>query len=113
MPTLSALIKSCRPGTQTSTLPTLLVAQPSQSLPGAWAEIKAVQNVNLQTTIPTLGNIALTTVLDSLWRHQSAHILYHVTLETAKPFDATMLFCDGESLALLDIVQSRHPSSES
>jgi CHAT domain-containing protein len=111
-PTLSALIASRRPGTQTSARPTLLVAQPSQSPPGAWAETLVIRGLDLQTTCLTSGNMTTTTTLESLQRHRFAHVAYHGTLKTAKPFDASMLFHNRERLTLLDIVRSRLPSGE-
>jgi CHAT domain-containing protein len=111
-PTLSALIASRRPGTQAHARPTLLVAQPSQSPPGAWAETLVLRGLDLQTTNLTPGNTTSTTALNSLGQHRFAHVAYHGTLETAKPFDAAVLFHNMERLTLLDIVRSRLPAGE-
>jgi hypothetical protein len=111
-PTLSTLIISRGPGTQTSARPKLLVAQPSQSLPGAWVDTQVAQGLELQTTTLTLGTTAPATLLDGLQCHQFAHILFDVTLETAKPFDSAMSFYNGGRLTLLDIVRSQYPASE-
>ena len=111
-PTLSALLASRRPATQTSTGPKLLVSQPGQCLSGVWADTQAAQGLNLRTTILISENTTPTSVLDSLQCHQVAHISDHVTLETAKPFDTAMSFHSGKRLTLLDIVRSQHPTGE-
>ena len=110
-PTLSTLIISRRPGTYTSARLKLLVARPSQSLPGAWADTQLAQGPDLETTILTSGNTTPTTIRDSLRCHQFVHIPFDVTL-TANPFDTTMSFYNGGRLSLLDIVRSRHPTGE-
>lgn len=111
-PTLSALIASRRPSTQTSSRPTLLVAQPSQSPPGAWADTLVIRGLDLQTTNLTPGNMTPTTAVESLRHHRFAHVAYHGTLKSAKPFDAAMLLHNRERLTLLDIVRSRLPAGE-
>jgi CHAT domain-containing protein len=112
-PTLSALLTSRRPvTTQTSARHKLLVSQPSKFLPGAWADTQAAQGLDLWTTILTSGDTTPTTVLDNLQRHQFAHIMGHVTPETAEPFDSAMSFHSGKCLTLLDIVRSQHPVGE-
>ena len=113
--TLSALITSRRPSThttQTHPKPTLVVAQPGQSPPGSWPDTLAIRGLDLQTKAITSGSMSPTTVLDSLERHQFAHIPHHVTLKPEKPFDAAMLFHNEKRLNLLDIVRSRFPAGE-
>jgi hypothetical protein len=114
-PTLSALITSRRPGTQTSARPTLLDAQPRQSPPGAWQDTLALRGLDLQTTTLTSGNMSRTAVLDGLRRHRFAHLPYDVTRETAgvgNPFEAAMMFHNEERLSLLDAVRSPLPAGE-
>jgi hypothetical protein len=110
-PTLSALITSRRPGTQTSARPTLLVGQSSQSPPGAWEDTLVIRGLDLPTTILPSGNMTPTTVLDGLRRNRFAFLPYDVARETEDPFDAAMLF-HNERLTLLDILQSRHSAGE-
>jgi hypothetical protein len=114
-PTLSALITSRRPGTQTSARPTLLVAQSPQSPPGVWPDSLAIRGLDLPTTILPSGNMTPTTVIDSLQLYQYVHIPYDVARETtkvAKPFDAAMLFHNEKGLTLLDFVRSQLPAGE-
>jgi CHAT domain len=107
-PTLSALIRSREPDTRTYALPTSPVAQLGPFQPEAWADIPLIRGLDLQSTSLSLRNIPLTTVLDSLQRHQFAHLAYHSTSKTPKQIDATVLFYNRERLNLLEIVRSRH-----
>jgi tetratricopeptide (TPR) repeat protein len=113
-PTLSALITSRKPDsdTQMPALPTLLVAQPSPSPPGAWTDAQVIPNLDLQATSLNPGNTTLTTVLDGLRRHRFACIAYNGELKTGRPFEASIRFPNGEYLTLLDFVRSQHPAGE-
>ena len=112
-PTLSALIECRRPGAQTSSRPTLLIAKPSQS-PGAWPDNLVRRGTDLQTTSlrVTSGNMTPNIILDSLQHQQFAHVAYHGTLETTRPFDAALFLCNSERLTLLDFVRSQLPAGE-
>jgi hypothetical protein len=109
-PTLSALIASREPDTHVPAMPTLFVAQSSLSAP-AWPDAQVIRGLDLQTSITT-GRVTPTTVLDNLQRHRFAHVAYHGTPKTAKPFDSAVLKNHRERLALLDIVRSRLPAGE-
>jgi hypothetical protein len=111
-PTLSALIASRRPGPQTPARLTLLVSQPSESPPGGWEDTLVIRGLDLQTTSLSQGYITPTTAIDGLGRHRFAHVAYHGTLETEKPFGAAVSFHNSERLTLLDIVRSRLPAGE-
>jgi tetratricopeptide (TPR) repeat protein len=113
-PTLSALIASRKPDsdTQTPAPPTLLVAQPSPSPPGAWTDAQVIHNLDLQATSINPGNTTLTTVLDGLQHHRFACIAYNGELKTWRPFEASIRFPNGEYLTLLDFVRSQHPAGE-
>ena len=115
-PTLSTLIASrgLRPGTQTSARPTLFVAKPSQSPPGAWPDTLVERGPDLQTTSVrvTWGNMTSNTVLDGLQQNRFAHVAYDGKLEPAKPFEAALLDFNWECLDLLDVVRSRLPAGE-
>ncbi|KAH9959958.1 CHAT domain-containing protein [Russula dissimulans] len=109
-PSLSALIESRKPGMQTSSQPSLLlVAQPDASLPGAWEEMEVVQALGTRLPVESLISEGATpaTVLEALQRHQFVHFACHGTLETGKPFDASLKLHGGTRLALLDIARSR------
>ena len=113
-PTLSALIASRIPdsGTQTTAPPTLLVAQPSPSPPGAWTDAQVIHNFDLQATSISPGNTTLTTILEGLQRHRFACIAYNGELKAGRPFEASIRFPNGENLTLLDFVKSQHPAGE-
>ncbi|KAF8495540.1 hypothetical protein F5888DRAFT_563958 [Russula emetica] len=113
-PTLSALIASRKPDsdTQMPALPTLLVAQPSPSLPGTGLDAQVIRDLNLKATSLGRGNTTLATVLDALQRHRFACIAYNGELKTGRPFEASMRFPNGEYLTLLDFVRSQHPAGE-
>ncbi|KAF8495541.1 hypothetical protein F5888DRAFT_1711798, partial [Russula emetica] len=113
-PTLSALIASRKPDsdTQMPALPTLLVAQPSPSPPGARPNARVIRDFDLQATILGQGNTTLTTVLNGLQHHRFACIAYNGELKTGKPFEASIQFPNGEYVTLLDFVRSQHPAGE-
>jgi tetratricopeptide (TPR) repeat protein len=112
-PTLSTLIESRRPGTQSSGRPSLLlVAQPDESLPGVWGEMEIIQELNTQVTGLILEDATPTAVLAGLRDHRFVHFSCHGTLETGKPFNASFELGGGQRLTLLDIVRSRLPAAE-
>jgi CHAT domain-containing protein len=110
---LSALIASHKPNSQSSTVPSLLlVAQPSDYLPGVWHEIKAIRALNLPSKTLISHHATRSTVLDALRHHRFCHFACHGDLTTGRPFDAALVLHGGENLTLLDIVRSRLPSAE-
>jgi CHAT domain-containing protein len=112
-PTLSALIESRKPSAHKFERPSLLlVAQPDESMPGAWDEMSLIQG--LKTTVTTLTSKKATpsAVMNRLQDHRFAHFSCHGTLETGKPFDASFKLYDGRCLTLLEIIRSRLPSAE-
>ena len=112
-PSLSALIASHKPDSQTYTLPPLLlVAQPSQSLPGIWHEIQAIQALNLPSKKLISHQATRSAVLDDLRHHPFCHFACHGILTTGRPFDAALVLHGGETLTLLDIVRSQLPDAE-
>jgi CHAT domain-containing protein len=89
-PTLSALIESRKLGSRSFDEPSiLLVAQPDESMPGAWDEISHIQR--LKTTVATLisKNATPSAVRERLGVHRFIHFSCHGILETGKPFDAS------------------------
>ncbi|KAI0298383.1 CHAT domain-containing protein [Multifurca ochricompacta] len=107
-PTLSALIESRKPTSQTSYHPSLLlVANPDASLP-------VIQSLNSRVPVATLcgKNATPAGVVEGLRHHGFAHFVCHGTLETGKPFDASFKLYEDERLTLLDIVRSRLPAAE-
>ena len=112
-PSLSALIASHKPDSQTSTLPPLLlVAQPSQSLPGICHEIQTIQALNLPSNSLISHQATRSTVLDALRHYPFCHFACHGVLTTGRPFDAALVLHGGENLTLLDIVRSQLPDAE-
>ncbi|KAI0294714.1 CHAT domain-containing protein [Multifurca ochricompacta] len=114
-PTLSALIESRKPSSQTSYHPSLLlVAHPDASLPGALGEMAVIQSLNTRLPVSTLSgkNATPAAVVEGLRDHKFAHFVCHGILETGKPFDASFKLYEDERLTLLDIVRSRLPAAE-
>ncbi|KAI0297316.1 CHAT domain-containing protein [Multifurca ochricompacta] len=114
-PTLSALIESRKPSPRTSYQPSLLlVANPDESLPGAFGEMEIIQSFNSRLPVTTLcGKIATPAgVVEGLRHHGLVHFVCHGKLETGKPFDASFKLFDDERLTLLDIVRSQLPAAE-
>ncbi|KAI0298367.1 CHAT domain-containing protein [Multifurca ochricompacta] len=114
-PTLSALIESRKPSPKMSYKPSLLlVANPDESLPGAFGEMEIIQSLNLRVPVATLcgKNATPADVVEGLRHHGFAHFVCHGTLETGKPFDASFKLFNDERLTLLDIVRSRLPAGE-
>jgi CHAT domain-containing protein len=113
IPSLSVLIQSRRPATQTIGKPSiLLVAHPDENMPAASKEMKAVQSVDTQVT--TLFSVKATpkAMLARLKDHPFAHIVCHGILEAGKPFEASFKLHKEKHLQLLDIVRSQLPDAE-
>ncbi|KAI0291164.1 CHAT domain-containing protein [Multifurca ochricompacta] len=114
-PTLSALIESRKPSPKTSYQPSLLlVANPDESLPGAFGEMEIIQSFNSRVPVTTLcgKNATPAGVVEGLRHHRLVHFVCHGKLETGKPFDASFKLFDDERLTLLDIVRSQLPAAE-
>ncbi|KAI0294722.1 CHAT domain-containing protein [Multifurca ochricompacta] len=114
-PTLSALIESRKPSPKTSIQPSLLlVANPDESLPGAFGEMAIIQSLNSRVPVTTLcgKNATPAGVVEGLRHHRLVHFVCHGKLETGKPFDASFKLFDNERLTLLDIVRSQLPAAE-
>ena len=114
-PTLSALIESRKRGSlsdapDNSKPSILLVAQPD-TLPGAFGEIKAVEAT--KTLVKSFISATATpeTVIEGLREHRFAHFVCHGSLETEKPFDASLAL-HKDNLTLLAIAQSQLPATE-
>ncbi|KAI0291363.1 CHAT domain-containing protein [Multifurca ochricompacta] len=114
-PTLSALIESRKPSPKTSYQPSLLlVANPDESLPGAFGEMEIIQSFNSRLPVTTLcgKNATPAGVVEGLRHHGLVHFVCHGKLETGKPFDASFKLFNDKHLTLLDIVRSRLPAAE-
>ena len=112
-PTLSALIESNNPGSDTLEMPSiLLVSPPDASLPGASGEMQVVQARSFQVTTLSSETANPSTVLEHLRDHRFIHIVSHGILEPGKPFDASFELYGGRRLSLLDIVRSRLPEAD-
>ncbi|KAI0298392.1 CHAT domain-containing protein [Multifurca ochricompacta] len=114
-PTLSALIESRKPSPKTSYEPSLLlVANPDESLPGAFGEMEIIQSLKSRLPVATLcgKNATPAGVVEGLRHHGFAHFVCHGKLETGKPFDASFKLYEDERLTLLDIVRSQLPAAE-
>ncbi len=112
-PTLSALIGSYRPWSQTMGKPSiLLVAQPDERMPHLLGEMKAVQAADTRVTTLRSAKATPTAVLGRLRDHPFAHIMCHGSFESGKPFGASLILYGGKRLSLLDIVRSRLPDAE-
>ena len=112
-PSLSALIESRKPGSQSNDKPSiLLVAQPDEKMPQALKEMKVVQAASTQVTTLFSAKATPTAVVAHLRDHPFAHIVCHGILEPGKPFEASFKLHKGKRLPLLDIVRSQHPNAE-
>ena len=112
-PTLSALIESDNPGSNTLEMPSiLLVSPPDASLPGASGEMRVVQARSFQVTTLSSETATPATVLEHLRDHRFIHIVSHGKLKAGKPFDASFKLYGGRRLSLLDIVRSRLPEAD-
>jgi len=112
-PSLSALIESHKPSSQSSEKPSmLLVIQPDASMVQALEEMQG-----LQTLCPRAKTLIGATatppgVLERLQDHRFVHIVCHGILESGKPFESCFKLHNGERLSLLDIVRSQLPHAE-
>ncbi len=112
-PSLSALIESRKPGSQTICKPLiLLVAHPDENMQAAPKEMRAVQAVDTQVTTLFLTKATRAAVLSRLCDHQFVHIVSHGILEPGKPFEASFKLHKGKRLQLLDIIRSQLPDAE-
>ena len=112
-PSLSALIESHRPYSQTFEKPsTLLVVQLDESMVQALEEMKAVQRATSQATTLIGATATPSVVLERLRDHRFVHIVCHGLLEPGKPFNSSFKLYKGKSLSLLDIVQSHLLNAE-
>jgi CHAT domain-containing protein len=114
-PTLSALIESRKrasfsDASDNSKPSILLVAQPD-TLPGAFGEINAVATTKTKVTTLISAMATPKTVVEGLKGHRFAHFVCHGSLETGKPFDASLELHKGR-LTLLAIVRSQLPAAE-
>jgi CHAT domain-containing protein len=113
IPSLSALIESHKPHSQTIGKPSiLLVAQPDEKMPQAFEEMRAVRAVDTQVTRLFSVKATPTAVLARLKDHRFVYIVCHGILEPGKPFESSFKLHRGERLLLLDIVQSQLPDAE-
>ena len=112
-PSLSALIESRKPGSQSNVRPSiLLVAQPDEKMPQALKEMKVVQSSGTQVTTLFSAKATPTAVVAHLRDHVFTHIVCHGILEPGRPFEASFKLHKGKRLPLLDIVRSQHPNAE-
>jgi len=113
IPSLSALIESHKPHSQTIGKPSiLLVAQPDEKMPQAFEEMKTVRAVDTQVTRLFSVKATPIAVLARLKDHRFVHIVCHGILEPGKPFESSFKLHRGERLLLLDIVRSQLPDAE-
>ena len=108
-PTLSALISSRNPRPPMPVSPNILYAQPS---PPTRENAQVIQDLDLQITSLTPGNVTAATLLDQLPLHWLADIGYHGVLEEGKPFNASLRFHTRDYLTILDLVRLRRPICE-
>ena len=112
-PSLSALIDSRNPSSQTFENPSiLLVVQPDASMVRALEEMKAVQRASSRTTALIGATATPSAVLGHLRDHRFVHVVCHGLLEPGKPFDSSFKLYQGKRLSLIDIVQSQLPNAE-
>ena len=112
-PSLSALIDSHKPNSQTFEKPSiLLVVQPDASMVRALDEMKAVQRACSRATTLIEASATPIAVLERLRDHRFVHIVCHGLLEPGKPFDSSFKLHQGKRLSLHDIVQSQLPNAE-
>ncbi|KAI9444040.1 CHAT domain-containing protein [Lactarius indigo] len=112
-PSLSALIDSRKVSQQMLDKPSLLlVAQPGDSLPGVWDEMKVVQALNTQVTNLVSDAATPPSVVEGLRDSRFVHFACHGELEIGKPFGASFKLHGGSRLTMLDIVQPRLPDAE-
>ena len=112
-PSLSALIGSHKPNSQTIENPSmLLVVQPDASMMRALDEMKAVQGACPRATTLIGATATPNAVLERLRDHRFVHIVCHGSLEPAKPFNSSFKLYQGKRLSLIDIVRSQLPNAE-
>ena len=112
-PSLSALIESRKPNSQTFENPSmLLVVQPDASMVRALEEMKAVQRANFRATTLIGATATPSVVLERLRDHRFVHIVCHGSLEPGKPFASSFKLFQGKRLSLLDVVRSQLPNAE-
>ena len=112
-PTLSALIESCKPNTQTLDTPSmLLVVQPDPQMPSSLQEMRIVRAACPSVETLFRKKAIPISTLERLKHHRFAHISCHGILEMGKPFDAFFKLYDDTRLTLLDIIRSRLPTAE-
>jgi len=112
-PSLSALLESRKPNSQTFEKPSmLLVVQPDASMVRALEEMKAVQRASSRATTLTGATATPSVVLERLRGHRFVHIVCHGLLEPGKPFDSSFKLYQGKRLSLVDIVRSQLPNAD-
>ena len=112
-PSLSVLINSHKPNSQTFEKPSiLLVVQPDISMVRALDELKAVQRACARVTTLIEATATPSVVLERLRDHRFVHIVCHGLLEPGKPFNSSFKLHQGKRLSLHDIVQSQLPNAE-
>ena len=112
-PSLSALIESREPNSQTFDKPSmLLVVQPDASMVRALEEMRAVQRASSRTTTLIGATTTPSVVLERLRDHRFVHIVCHGLLEPGKPFESSFKLYQGKRLSLIDIVRSQLPNAE-
>jgi tetratricopeptide (TPR) repeat protein len=114
-PSISALIESRKRGPVSDASDIekpsiLLVAQPD-TLPGAFSEITAIQTTKIPVTTLISAMATPETVIKGLREHRFAHLVCHGSLETGRPFDASLELHEA-NLTLLAIVRSQLPAAE-
>jgi len=113
IPSLSALLESRKPNSQTFEKPSmLLVVQPGAFMVRAFEEMKAVQRASSRATTLIGATATPGVVLERLRDHRFVHIVCHGLLEPGKPLDSSFKLYQGKRLSLLDIVQSQLPNAE-
>jgi len=112
-PSLSALLESRKPSSQTFENPSmLLVVQPDAFMVRALDEMEAVQGACSRATTLIGTTASPSVVLERLRDHRFVHIVCHGLLEPGKPFDSSFKLYQGKHLSLIDIVRSQLPNAE-
>jgi CHAT domain-containing protein/tetratricopeptide (TPR) repeat protein len=110
---LSALIESHKPSSQSSDKPSmLLVIQPDAFMVQALEEMKTLQAICPQAKTLIGATATPIGMLERLRDHRFVHIVSHGILESGKPFDSSFKLYNGKRLSLLDIVRSQLPHAE-
>ena len=116
--TLSALIESRKPSSQSLERPSILLAaefdvpDSGESLSEVCEDVKVIQGLNTQVTSLITKDATPIAVLEGLRSHRFVHFVCHGTLETGEPFNARFELHGGQRLTVLDIIRSRLPSAE-